>query len=394
MFTVSTAIPYDEGIRSMEQILKSTDKTEKKIFQIPWMHAARHGWDVEKDAPLFRNWAIHTGKYQPEIDKPDPKTWKANFRCAMNSLPDIEEVKDKSMKKGNNAFRVYRMIPMAERPSKRGKRIKTEREEKRTILPKQEKVSRLQLLCEHWLLRKTTCRQAHTAKSTPNSANCYLSSKYAMPSQFKEEPSQTPITLLNGTSMAPQYTALSPVIKTEVDSTVDFVEDHLYSNSMVEEMIVTNPPDVCQVVEVMTESDDQPSSRIQHYPLQISPISSYAESETDSVPSDEEGGSRLHTQKTSENKECVRTGSPRALYNLPGMATFVTSNKPDLQVTIKDEKYPIPYNSSWPLVSDSNVYHTTAVTPTSSTNIRKDHETRATVIKKTSDITQSRLKTF
>uniref|UniRef100_A0A8C3FCY2 IRF tryptophan pentad repeat domain-containing protein n=1 Tax=Chrysemys picta bellii TaxID=8478 RepID=A0A8C3FCY2_CHRPI len=23
---------------------------EKKIFQIPWMHAARHGWDVEKDA--------------------------------------------------------------------------------------------------------------------------------------------------------------------------------------------------------------------------------------------------------------------------------------------------------------------------------------------------------
>nr|2IRF_G Chain G, INTERFERON REGULATORY FACTOR 2 [Mus musculus]2IRF_H Chain H, INTERFERON REGULATORY FACTOR 2 [Mus musculus]2IRF_I Chain I, INTERFERON REGULATORY FACTOR 2 [Mus musculus]2IRF_J Chain J, INTERFERON REGULATORY FACTOR 2 [Mus musculus]2IRF_K Chain K, INTERFERON REGULATORY FACTOR 2 [Mus musculus]2IRF_L Chain L, INTERFERON REGULATORY FACTOR 2 [Mus musculus] len=84
---------------------------EKKIFQIPWMHAARHGWDVEKDAPLFRNWAIHTGKHQPGIDKPDPKTWKANFRCAMNSLPDIEEVKDRSIKKGNNAFRVYRMLP-------------------------------------------------------------------------------------------------------------------------------------------------------------------------------------------------------------------------------------------------------------------------------------------
>lgn len=325
---------------------------EKKIFQIPWMHAARHGWDVEKDAPLFRNWAIHTGKYQPGIDKPDPKTWKANFRCAMNSLPDIEEVKDKSMKKGNNAFRVYRMIPMAERPSKRGKRIKTEKEEKHTSVQKQE----------------------------------------------KEEPSQTPVPLLNGTCLTPQYTVLSPVVKTEVDSTVNFTEDHMYS-SMVEEMIVTNPPDVCQVVEVMTESDDQPSSRAQHYPLQISPISSYAESETDSVPSDEEGGGRLHMQKTSDLKECIRTGSPRALYNLPGMATFVTSNKPDLQVTIKDEKYlkdekyPMPYNSSWPLISDSNTYHTTT-TPTSSTNTRKDHETRATVIKKTSDITQSRLKTF
>lgn len=62
------------------------------------------------------------GKYQSGVDKPDPKTWKANFRCAMNSLPDIEEVKDKSIKKGNNAFRVYRMLPLSERPSKKGRR--------------------------------------------------------------------------------------------------------------------------------------------------------------------------------------------------------------------------------------------------------------------------------
>ena len=25
------------------------------------MHAARHGWELDKDAPLFMNWAIHTG---------------------------------------------------------------------------------------------------------------------------------------------------------------------------------------------------------------------------------------------------------------------------------------------------------------------------------------------
>ncbi|TRY85341.1 hypothetical protein DNTS_031293 [Danionella cerebrum] len=95
---------------------------ERKIFQIPWMHAARHGWDLEKDAPLFMKWAIHTGKYCPGIDKPDPKTWKANFRCAMNSLPDIEEVKDKSIKKGTNAFRMYRMLSSSERVSKKGKK--------------------------------------------------------------------------------------------------------------------------------------------------------------------------------------------------------------------------------------------------------------------------------
>ncbi|XP_056127796.1 interferon regulatory factor 2a isoform X3 [Rhinichthys klamathensis goyatoka] len=95
---------------------------DKRIFQIPWMHAARHGWDLEKDAPLFKNWAIHTGKYRPDIDKPDPKTWKANFRCAMNSLPDIEEVKDQSMKRGSNAFRMYRMLSSSEKAAKKGKK--------------------------------------------------------------------------------------------------------------------------------------------------------------------------------------------------------------------------------------------------------------------------------
>lgn len=34
------------------------------MFQIPWKHAAKHGWDMEKDACLFRSWAIHTGQCQ------------------------------------------------------------------------------------------------------------------------------------------------------------------------------------------------------------------------------------------------------------------------------------------------------------------------------------------
>ncbi|XP_019776971.1 interferon regulatory factor 2 isoform X2 [Tursiops truncatus] len=148
---------------------------EKKIFQIPWMHAARHGWDVEKDAPLFRNWAIHTGKHQPGVDKPDPKTWKANFRCAMNSLPDIEEVKDKSIKKGNNAFRVYRMLPLSERPSKKGKKPKTEKED----------------------------RVKH----------------------IKQEPVESSLGLSNGVSdLSPEYAALTSAIKNEVDSTVNIID--------------------------------------------------------------------------------------------------------------------------------------------------------------------------
>ncbi|XP_053317925.1 interferon regulatory factor 1 isoform X2 [Spea bombifrons] len=96
---------------------------EEMIFQIPWKHAARQGWDINKDACLFRSWAIHTGKYKEGEKETDAKTWKANFRCAMNSLPDIKEVKDRSICKGSSAVRVYKMLPVP---------IKTDRKERKS----------------------------------------------------------------------------------------------------------------------------------------------------------------------------------------------------------------------------------------------------------------------
>lgn len=74
---------------------------------------------------------------------------------------------------------------------------------------------------------------------------------------------------------------------------------------------------------------------------------------------------------------------------LPSMATFV-ANKPDLQVTIKEESCPLPYNSSWPPFPDIPLPQVVSTASTSSS--RPDRETRASVIKKTSDITQSRVK--
>ncbi|NXW94048.1 IRF1 factor, partial [Alopecoenas beccarii] len=101
---------------------------DKMMFQIPWKHAAKHGWDMEKDACLFRSWAIHTGGYKVGEKDPDPKTWKANFRCAMNSLPDIEEVKDKSINKGSSAVRVYRMLPPLTKDQKKERKSRSSRE--------------------------------------------------------------------------------------------------------------------------------------------------------------------------------------------------------------------------------------------------------------------------
>ncbi|XP_004609906.2 interferon regulatory factor 1 [Sorex araneus] len=103
---------------------------EEMIFQIPWKHAAKHGWDINKDACLFRSWAIHTGRYKVGEKETDPKTWKANFRCAMNSLPDIEEVKDQSRNKGSSAVRVYRMLPPLTKNQKKERKTKSSRDAK------------------------------------------------------------------------------------------------------------------------------------------------------------------------------------------------------------------------------------------------------------------------
>ncbi|XP_050393568.1 interferon regulatory factor 2 isoform X2 [Patella vulgata] len=80
---------------------------ERETFQVTWRHGSRHGWS-RKDADVFERWAMHTGKFR-EGETPDPKKWKANFRCALNSLPDINEEKNLSNTKGNNAYRVYKM---------------------------------------------------------------------------------------------------------------------------------------------------------------------------------------------------------------------------------------------------------------------------------------------
>ncbi|KAM9825695.1 interferon regulatory factor 2-like isoform X1 [Syngnathus typhle] len=100
------------------------DKSER-VFQIPWKHAARHGWSIDHDATLFRSWAEHTGRYRPGQHKADPKTWKANFRCALNSLPDVFELRERSNKRGSDAYKVYKMLPGP--PRNRGLRMPSQR---------------------------------------------------------------------------------------------------------------------------------------------------------------------------------------------------------------------------------------------------------------------------
>ncbi|XP_040038531.2 interferon regulatory factor 1b isoform X1 [Gasterosteus aculeatus] len=139
---------------------------DKKIFSIPWKHAARHGWEMEKDAVLFKQWAIHTGKHV-EGQECDPKTWKANFRCAMNSLPDIEEVKEKSVHKGHQAVRVFRMLPAT--PKSRDKRCKakeTKARRKNSRIKKEEDEEYSDVVMHESMQQSAPSTQENTVDST------------------------------------------------------------------------------------------------------------------------------------------------------------------------------------------------------------------------------------
>ena len=99
----------NEGKYGLRWVGDSKDRT----FRVPWKHGSRHGWSVH-DAALFQAWALYTGKYKEGRDIPDPPKWKTNFRCALNALPDIKEIREESCPRGTDAFKIYRMVRLFE----------------------------------------------------------------------------------------------------------------------------------------------------------------------------------------------------------------------------------------------------------------------------------------
>ena len=94
----------------------------RRIFRIRWKHASKHGWSSEVDGCVFREWAIYSGKFKPgEKGKEEPKVWKANFRCALNALPDIVENVAERETRGNDAQKVFEMKPHMSRHGKRSR---------------------------------------------------------------------------------------------------------------------------------------------------------------------------------------------------------------------------------------------------------------------------------
>ncbi|GAB6031106.1 interferon regulatory factor 1 [Chamberlinius hualienensis] len=79
-----------------------------RVFKINWKHGSRHGYAPDRDAFVFKKWAEYTGKFDSR-SCPDPKRWKANFRCALNSLKDVRQLTGK-YNRGAHAFRLYQFV--------------------------------------------------------------------------------------------------------------------------------------------------------------------------------------------------------------------------------------------------------------------------------------------
>jgi len=98
---------------------------ERTQIRIPWKHGSRSCWTPE-DCQLFKEWAKHTGKFR-ESKGDEPKRWKANFRCALNSLPDVIEVKNIGQTRGNNPYKVYELLQQVNKKSSPRKSKRTRR---------------------------------------------------------------------------------------------------------------------------------------------------------------------------------------------------------------------------------------------------------------------------
>ena len=60
---------------------------------------------------IVQLWSRNTGKYKEGIHEPEPAVWKTRLRTALNKLPDIEEIQEKTQLDIPEPYRVYKLHP-------------------------------------------------------------------------------------------------------------------------------------------------------------------------------------------------------------------------------------------------------------------------------------------
>ncbi|XP_077999119.1 uncharacterized protein LOC144452011 isoform X2 [Glandiceps talaboti] len=284
---------------------------EKSTFRISWKHAARHGWDKDKDACLFMDWAIHTSKFDPSKgDKPRPKTWKANFRCALNSLPDIQELPKMSNRRGNDAFKVYKLLPrrQTERKRKLGSQTKYRRSSTRineranqnlkTNKQKENSIDHCSRIRTRSVSREANRKDSYTPKEEIQKNDSYTDST-EVKLEIDPDDGKTCITYNTHTSIYPT----PPQSANCCDSPIDSAS---YRHSPTNTISGFAPPSIPAPIMStlpLTMATSSPSSEVETKNLdntfddQSMHIDDDGSSSTSSVPTDEELVEMVHEMR-------------------------------------------------------------------------------------------------
>ncbi|RUS81892.1 hypothetical protein EGW08_010362 [Elysia chlorotica] len=82
---------------------------DQGLFKVPWYHFNKCE-NLRTHFKVYRDWAVYTGIHVPGDEEDFPK-WKRNFRCALNKVSDISEVRELHSDKSSKApFKVYRFL--------------------------------------------------------------------------------------------------------------------------------------------------------------------------------------------------------------------------------------------------------------------------------------------
>lgn len=81
---------------------------ERKVFKIPWTHSKKTGYNLERDAALFREWAKYRGRYKGDNPK-EASAWKINFRCALHGVKNVVELPE--LECTYPSSKVYQILP-------------------------------------------------------------------------------------------------------------------------------------------------------------------------------------------------------------------------------------------------------------------------------------------